>query len=149
MSSATGQSRIAGRTSLTGNLSGHLILAFPRQLLYLVRVTREKRWTILYDRARIDVILKVESGSVTGFSVNLGYRRNDDYDDVIRYDTAHGYVHVHRFWISPEIQQWRSYEDRPLSAAFDAAYEDVKEHWERYIELFKREVINGRDESEN
>lgn len=121
------------------------ILAFYRKLLYRLAVAREKRWTLVYDQARIDVILKVESGAVTDFSVNLSYREDDWYHDAIRYDTGHGYVHVHRFWISGEIQRWRSYEGRPLAEAFRAAYEDVKENWERYIELFKREVSDGKD----
>ena len=123
----------------------HLTSGFdPRYLLFsanyciFISVDREKRWSILYDQARIDVVLKVEAGVVTGFSVNLSYREGEEYHEVIRYDTAHGYVHVHRFWESDEMQRWRSYEGRPLAEAFQAAYDDIKANWERYIELYKR-----------
>lgn len=101
-------------------------------------MVREKRWSILYDQARIDVVLEVEKGIVIGFSVNLSYREGEEYRKVIRYDTAHGYVHVHRFWESGKGQRWRRYEGRPLSEAFQAAYDDIKANWERYIELYKR-----------
>ena len=101
----------------------------------------------MFDEARIDVILQVEAGRVLGFSVNLSVRIDDDYHDVIRYDTAHGYLHVHRFWESVEMQPWRSYAGRPLAEAFQAAYEDIKTNWERYIELYKREVQGGESRS--
>lgn len=81
--------------------------------------------------------------------MNLSYWVGNQGYEVIRYDTAHGYVHLHSFWISPEIQRWRSYEDRPLTEAFRAAYQDVKENWERYIELFKREVFHDGDKDKN
>ena len=103
-------------------------------------MAREKRWTLLFDEARVDVVLRVEAGAVIGFSINLSVWIDDDYHDVIRYDTAHGYLHVHRFWESVEMQPWRPYAGRPLAEAFQAAYEDIKANWERYIELYKREV---------
>jgi len=110
---------------------------------------RTKRWKILFDQARIDVILKVEAGTVVAFSVNLSYWEDDAHYDVIRYDTAHGYIHLHRFWISPEPRRWRRYEGRPLAEAFQAAYNDAKEHWEEYIERFRREVLGGKDKDKD
>ncbi len=71
------------------------------------------------------------------FFVNLSCRVGEEYHEVIRYDTAHGYVHVHRFWESVGMQRWRRYEGRPLSEAFQAAYDDLKANWERYLELYK------------
>lgn len=48
---------------------------------------------------------------------------------------------------SVEMQPWRSYAGRPLAEAFQAAYEDIKTNWERYIELYKREVQGGESRS--
>jgi len=92
------------------------------------------------------MVIKLDRGRVVGFAVNLSYLTETESHDVLRYDTAHGYMHVHRFWISREVADREKFAHRSMEEVFEEAYSDIKENWAHYIELFRQEVLEN-DES--
>ncbi len=99
-----------------------------------------KQWTVFLEEAgaRIDVWFRVSKGKVTQFSVNLSYETEDASWDVYRCDSAHGYIHCHKFWISDEHRERRPFAGKSLAQALTEAYEDLKVNWRDYLERFKK-----------
>lgn len=58
---------------------------------------RTRKWTLVFDRARVDVWFKTAQGKVIEFAVTLSSVQGADVRPVVRYDTAHGIVHRHTF----------------------------------------------------
>ncbi|OGF54582.1 MAG: hypothetical protein A2Z21_06805 [Candidatus Fraserbacteria bacterium RBG_16_55_9] len=98
-----------------------------------------KRWTVLLEEAgvRIDVQFRVSKGSVTHFSVNLSYDTEAGSFDIYRCDSAHEYIHCHKFWISEEHTESKSFAGKTHAEALTEAYEDLKADWRSYLERFK------------
>lgn len=85
---------------------------------------------------RIGVEIEVHAGDVVAFTVNYRARIRGRWVQVVRYDTAHGHLHVHRFW-RDEDDQIENLDDptRPkgvYNAELDAAEEDLVKHWPTY-----------------
>lgn len=85
---------------------------------------------------RIDVELEVHAGDVVTFTVNYRARIRGKWTEVVRYDTAHGHLHIHRFW-RDEQGQIENLDDpgQPkgvYNAELDAAEEDLVENWRTY-----------------
>lgn len=90
---------------------------------------------------RIDIELIVDQGAVVDFTANYRARIGGRWVEVVRYDTAHGHLHVHRFW-RPEPDRIDTLEppDNPAddySAALDRAEEDLVENWRAYRNLME------------
>ncbi len=98
---------------------------------------RKKRWYIVFDHARIDVVAVIEKSKVIGFSLNLSINANGEKHDVIRWDTAHGYLHRHEFWKTTKTIREKHYDNLPLGEAFKEFYTDLKNNWENYVERWK------------
>lgn len=54
---------------------------------------------------------------------------------VVRYDTCHGHLHLHRYWIGGGLA--RDLEDprspmRSYAARLDAAEKDLRQNWQGY-----------------
>lgn len=77
------------------------------------------------------------------FSVNLSYIQEEGTHPVIRYDTSHGYPHVHRYWISTERLDREKFAGRGYGELLTEAYEDIRRNYRRYIELFRRKKEGG------
>ena len=60
----------------------------------------------LSDDDRLDIILEVdEHGEITQFVINYRARfkeTGDEWHEIYRIDTRHGYLHEQRYWISPD-----------------------------------------------
>jgi len=84
----------------------------------------------------VDVEIERERGEVVGFAVNLRSRIGGEWREVIRYDTRHGALHVHRFWRaeeeSVEYLEGRSEAERAYGRALDEAIEDIRTNWRDY-----------------
>ncbi|HWG91526.1 MAG TPA: hypothetical protein VNZ52_11825 [Candidatus Thermoplasmatota archaeon] len=54
----------------------------------------------------LDVEVRLEGGAVMEFVVNYRERIGGTWREVVRYDTCHGYLHRHRFWLEgpPAVQ---------------------------------------------
>ena len=97
-----------------------------------------KKWRTLLEGLHtfIDWEVHKDNGDVQFFSINYCAEINGRPVEVCRYDTCHGYLHVHRFW-KPLDEQTEELEDRknPFPSyreAFARAAEDLKENWETY-----------------
>lgn len=85
---------------------------------------------------RIDMELEVDAGDVVGFTANDRARIGGRWVEVVRYDTAHGHLHLHRFW-RPEESQIETLEDPGspkgiYNAELDQAEADLVENWQTY-----------------
>lgn len=84
----------------------------------------------------IDVALETRDGRVSGFAVNYRARWGSEWHEVIRYDTHHGRLHVHRFWRGPG--RTIEFLERPGEGTQDhrerlqAAVDDIRQNWRAY-----------------
>lgn len=82
----------------------------------------------------LDVKLEIEEGGIKGFALNLRCKIEDAWYQVYRVDTAHGYLHEQRFWISPEpipVMQHTS-----LLYTFEFYMEQIRNSFERYRKYY-------------
>lgn len=99
-----------------------------------------KNWSvILGNNARLDIWFETQRGRVQAFGITLSALEGEREHPVLRYDTAHRVVHKHTFWGGRERIQDNPFGRCSLSEAFQRAYEDVSENWERYLELYRGE----------
>ena len=95
-----------------------------------------KKFTIpLSPEDFMDVKLKIEKNEVTGFALNYRAKIGGNFYEVYRVDTAHGFLHEPRHWIS----------SKPLplhTPAKDLGYNvtfyvlQIKKNFGRYKEYF-------------
>ncbi|MGR3309182.1 MAG: DUF7718 family protein, partial [Candidatus Brocadiales bacterium] len=73
-------------------------------------------------------------GKVTGFSVQLEVFVNNQWQAVIRYDSAHGFAHIDQYYLDGRIAK----KEIPLklSDTLTLADEDIKENWKAYQKAF-------------
>jgi len=75
-----------------------------------------------------------EKGKVTAFVVQLEVFVNNQGRVVIRYDYAHGFAHVDRYYLNG--RKIKKKLDLDLSEALTLADEDIKENWKAYQRAF-------------
>lgn len=85
---------------------------------------------------RIDIAFEVDQGDIVGFTVNYRARIGGRWVEVVRYDTAYGYLHMHRFWRDEE-HQIEDLDDASdpkgvYNAELDQAEEDLVNNWRTY-----------------
>ncbi len=98
---------------------------------------RKKKWFITFNHARIDVVLIIDLGRVIGFSLNLSVEAEGEKHDIVRWDTAHGYLHKHEFWETTKTIKESKYENTPLDIVFREQYEDLRKNWEEYVKRWE------------
>lgn len=85
---------------------------------------------------RIDVELEVHAGDVVAFTANYRARIAGRWLEVVRYDTAHGHLHIHRFWREAgdriENIDDPSQPKGVYNAELDAAEDDLVQNWRTY-----------------
>lgn len=84
---------------------------------------------------RIDVELEVDAGDVVAFTANYRARIRGEWVEVVRYDTAHGHLHIQRFWHDDDRIENVEDPSQPkgvYSAELDAAEEDLVQNWRSY-----------------
>ncbi|MFB6215220.1 MAG: hypothetical protein ABEI54_05040 [Candidatus Bipolaricaulia bacterium] len=100
-----------------------------------------KTWSIVVSlEAKIKVRLEVENGEVVDFALTLIYipGGKEEPENVILYDSAHGEIDCHRYWKESDIKETKRFQHRSQRGAFRAAYNELKENWEHYLELYKK-----------
>ncbi len=85
-----------------------------------------------------------EGADVTFLKINFCTIIDDQVYEVCRYDTCHGFLHVHRFWL-PEGRQTEDLEDpsQPASSYrdwFKHAMDDLEANGERYAQNIRRRL---------
>ncbi|MBU2099803.1 hypothetical protein KKG83_01100 [Candidatus Micrarchaeota archaeon] len=96
-----------------------------------------KKFTVpLTDSDFLDVKLKVEKNIVVDFSLNYRAKICESFFEIYRVDTAHGFLHEQRFWITPEPIPVPSME-RNLNYIFNFYLNQIKENFKRYKSYFE------------
>lgn len=104
-----------------------------------------KDWIASLDaRNVIDVEIEIQDGQVLGFTLNYRAYIGGRWVEVVRYDTDHGHLHLHRNWRTGE-DAVTPLEDPdapapPYNEAFTRAEIDLKANWERYRAKMERTV---------
>ncbi len=93
----------------------------------MLTIMRKKRFRIpLSEGSTLDVEIDIENKSIVGFVLNLRFRIGEKWHEVYRVDTAHGYLHEQRFWISHE----------PIPLIQDGSFDQI---FEFYMNLIKKD----------
>lgn len=92
----------------------------------------------------MDCTLQKSEGKITGFVVNFRAKISGEWNEVIRYDTYHGKLHVHRYWRTKDNQiEYLEKEERNFknyAAAYQKAREDIEENWKRFRQTYEEHV---------
>lgn len=100
-------------------------------------MAKVKRYRVdITHKDAIDVEVRLDAGRVVGFAANYRAVIGGRWVEVVRYDTAHGHLHVHRSWRRAG-HRVGPVEDPPSTAADYAwalkeAKMDLKRNWRRY-----------------
>ncbi len=91
---------------------------------------------------RLEVAFTKEQGKVTAFSIQYQAVIRGEWVSVVRYDTNHGYLHRHRFWLAPDKQiddrEPRSQPARDYTIPFKTAYDELCANWRAFRANMKR-----------
>lgn len=91
---------------------------------------------------RVDFRLITEKGRILYFAINVSLCKASGPVDVYRADTAHGYLHEQRFWLSHKPRRL----DMPdYNIAFARLKDDVLENFERWVRLFEEKRKRERE----
>lgn len=63
------------------------------------------------------------------------------WQEVVRYDNFHGYVHRQPYWRTRRPERLRGVEGKPMDAVLDACREDLRKNWRRYRSLMESKVL--------
>ena len=77
---------------------------------------------------------EVEKGNVVSFCVQLEVFVNGKWHAVIRYDSAHGFAHVDKYYLDGRKFKRELYLN--LNEALTLGDEDIKENWKDYQKAF-------------
>ena len=79
---------------------------------------------------------EADKGKVTSFAVQLEVFAEDEWKVVIRYDSAHGYSHMDRFY--RDGRRVKKELHLSLKDALTLADEDIKDNWKDYQKTFMK-----------
>lgn len=102
----------------------------------MVFVVKWKKYTIvLSDEDLLDVELEIDKDKVVGFALNYRTKTEESFYEVYRVDTAHGYLHEQKYWISPDpIPIMGFVGDLNYNATFYVL--EIKKNFEKYKKYF-------------
>lgn len=96
---------------------------------------KKKRYSIpLSSKDVLDAEIMINESQIIRFALNLRTRIDGIWYQVYRVDTAHGYLHEQRFWVSPEpipLMQQTS-----MDYAFEFYMRQIKDSYERYRKYY-------------
>lgn len=102
-----------------------------------LRKTEFVRWFTHTSRIRHQHI-QIKN-KVIEFVVQLEIRLKDKWYPIVRYDTKHGFAHKDIIHLDGAIEKF-SLGMSDYNSAMTFAEQDLKKHWETYIETFLKEV---------
>lgn len=88
----------------------------------------------LGENARKRHYHETDKGKVIGFAVQLEVLVDDQWKLVIRYDSAHGFSHIDRYYL--DGRKVKKELPLKLSEALTLADEDIKENWKNCQKTF-------------
>ena len=89
----------------------------------------------LGEKARKRHYHETDKGQIVSFIVQLEVLVDDQWKIVIRFDSAHGFAHIDRYYIDGRKIKKKLY--LKLSEAMTLADEEIKENWKRYQKDFE------------
>ena len=101
--------------------------------------------SLLSSTDAIDIRIEVEKGEVLSFSVNYRILVNGKWHQVYRIDTAHGYLHDQRYWISAESIQLRA-KDKLFATRKELltyCIDEVKQNYRLHKKLYLEKLRGG------
>lgn len=103
----------------------------------------EKSFLIaLSEEDRIRARIKIQGSEPVEIMIQLECWIDDKWRNVRRYDTSHGYLHVHlRPWDKPRDKRRRL--TGGLKEALQIAIEDLKSNWQQYREVCVTATVEG------
>ena len=106
-----------------------------------------KRYRIerpLSDNDKIDVTIDREGGKITHFVLNYRARfeeTGEEWKEVYRVDTCHGYLHEQKFWDTGEPIRIEFAYDKPLKEVFDEKINWLSKEYTRIKRLFRFNIL--------
>lgn len=88
----------------------------------------------LGENARKRHYHETEKGKVVGFTVQLEVLVGSQWEEVIRYDSSHGFAHIDRYYL--DGRKVKKELAMKLSEILTLADEDIKENWKAYQKAF-------------
>lgn len=89
--------------------------------------------------------MEIDNGQVLGFAVNYRAQIQGEWVEVVRYDTNHGYLHIHENWKDPETAirplEDKENADPPYNETFTKAQEDLKANWRDYRRRMEQRLM--------
>ena len=85
---------------------------------------------------RLHLNWKWDKGEILSFCISLEAMIEDEFREVCRYDTSHGFFHLDQFYKSGGKEK-RIIEIASLKAAFEFAEQDLIKNWRKYVERYK------------
>ena len=97
---------------------------------------KRKEYTIpLTASDALDVKMGIERNEVKVFSLNYRTKIDGNYFEVYRVDTAHGYLHEQRYWLTPEPIPIPSL-GGDLNEVFNFYLDHIKNNFERFRKYY-------------
>lgn len=109
----------------------------------VVCLAKWKRFVIpLTEADLLDVKLETEGNKVKSFSLNYRTKLGESFFEVYRVDTAHGFLHEQRYWITPEPIPVPTM-GNDLNDVFNFYLDQIRTNFERYKRYYL-ERMGGR-----
>ena len=89
----------------------------------------------LDDASRKRHYHEFDNGKIVKFVVQLEVLIQGCWKEVIRYDSAHGFAHIDRYYL--DGRKVKSELNMELTEALTLADEDIKENWKAYKRAFQ------------
>ncbi len=93
------------------------------------------------DWIDVRITKDMEANEIIKFSVNLSSIIEEKVYPVIRYDNAHGFTHIDRYWKKKETLKGMT-----MESVIQMARSDLVENWVKYRNLVKRKVGDDTNE---
>lgn len=102
----------------------------------MVVVIKWKKFTIpLTPTDLLDVKLMIKNNKAEDFTLNYRTKINEKFFEVYRVDTAHGFLHEQKYWLTTKPIPIPSL-GRDLSDIFNFYLDEIKENFERYKKYY-------------
>ena len=88
----------------------------------------------------LEVHLELEGSNLVNFSIQYKAFIKGEWRQVIRYDTAHGHLHVLRAWREGEGEPVSHLHGIPYKASLPWVKKDLKDNWERYRKFVEESI---------
>lgn len=92
-------------------------------------------------KTRITLKKENRETTVLDFSVQQLAELEQKSHRIIRFDCAHGYLDIHRFYRNPN-DRTEFPEQTPSEKLFEECKKDVLQNWSRYFELYRQKYLN-------